>query len=131
MKLKLAEIVESVDGIKELSALKLPAKTAYQIARNMKLINAELDEFNKARSSLITDKYGVRSEDGDSFQVPPKNVEKFTKEMTDLLNMEINLDIYPVELTDEVLLSADTMYRISWMFVNYNQEEKKGININD
>jgi hypothetical protein len=116
MKLKLYEIVNSEDALKELGSLKLSAKLSYKISKNVKKIVDELREYNTLKNKLIVEKYGTQNESG-NFQVMKENLPDFVKELNELLESEVDVDIYPVELDDSIILSVDHMSALSWLFL--------------
>ena len=115
MKLKLMDIVGATEGLKELGALKLSAKLSYAISKNIRHLQAELEDYQKLYNSLITEKYGEKKDKG--FQVKEENIEAFSKEVNELLATEVDIDIYPIELHDSIVLSVTTMYQLNWMFL--------------
>jgi hypothetical protein len=115
MKLKLMDIVGATEGLKELGALKLSAKLSYAISKNIRHLQAELEDYQKLYNSLITEKYGEQKDGG--FQVKQENMEAFAKEVNELLATEVDIDIYPIALDDSIILSVTAMYQLNWMFL--------------
>ena len=116
MKLKLYDIVTAEGAIQELGKLKLPAKLGYKVAKNIRHINSELAEYNKMKNSLILEKYGVSDEKG-NYQVTKENVPGFVKEVNELLETEVEIEIAPIELDDSILLSVENISVLSWLFL--------------
>ena len=61
IEITIREISKSIDSLRYLSSLSLRAKTALQVARAMREIQKQLDNFEKARTQLIK-KYGKKDE---------------------------------------------------------------------
>ncbi|QKJ99935.1 MAG: hypothetical protein HND40_10370 [Ignavibacteriota bacterium] len=115
MQLTLKQILESVDSLGKLLNKELPVKTAYRLGRLSKAIQSELDQFNLTRNNLIK-KYG-KEKDG-QYQIDPDDktaLEKFNKEIEELLDVEIKIDSYepiPINELDDIKLSAIDMSKL-------------------
>ena len=69
MKLKLKQLLIAVPALKTLGDDKLlNVKLKYTIARNIRLIQPELDQYEGARIDLVQNKYGVIADDGNVSQ---------------------------------------------------------------
>ena len=121
MKLTLKQLVDGNQALADLGADKtLDAKLKYSIARNIRLIQQEFIEYEKARIELIKTKYGIEGENGD-FTVPPKNMPALLKEIETLQSVEVDLDIHKLDPAAAcVNMSSNDIYLIDWMF----EEEK-------
>jgi hypothetical protein len=81
-------------------------------------MKTEVDTYEKTRVDLIKTKYGIKLETGE-FEVPPKNMEKFSEEMKRIGETEIDLDIKTIRLEDckEIQLSLMQLSLLDWMFL--------------
>lgn len=114
MKLQLKVLLNSVNALKTLGDDKsLNVKTKYTIARNIRLIQQELDNFEKARVELIQ-KYGEKDDKGNTTVLPEK-INKFTDEFAELQTVEVDLDIRKVGADACVNLSANEMFLLDWL----------------
>lgn len=119
MKATLKEILQNVESLSKLLNKELPVKTAYRLGRLSKVLQSELDQFNLTRNNLIK-KYG-KEKDG-QYQIEPDDkeaLEKFNKEIEELLTVEINIDSYnPINVDDlgDIKLSAIDMSNLSIFF---------------
>jgi hypothetical protein len=117
MKISLAQIVNSQEALQRLAAEKLPVKLSYAIARAMRKIQPELEQYEKTRADLIKDKYGTAREGG--YQVEPENIEPFTKELIELQSVEVELDVWPIRLADFYHdMTAADMFVLDWLFTD-------------
>ena len=91
MKISLAKIDKYYNGAKSFFDVPMPAMMAFRMAKNKKIIEDQLEEFGKIRLETIK-KYSGEP-DGDRYQVKEENTVIFTKEITDLMNEEVELDI--------------------------------------
>lgn len=96
------------------STYKLPQKIGYAIMKNLKILQPDVDIYNKAYAKL-EDKYVdkiqkdkdnqiKRSENGSPIFVTTKDAEVFLKEYSELANIEIEVDLYQI---DEELFNYD------------------------
>ena len=101
MKLTLRQIQNAAVGLQEFLEAYLPPKKAWQLYQLSKLLN-EQNEFFITQQRRILEQYKAEAQ--------PNGYVKFTspevsmqaqKDLNELANLEIELDIYPVSLTDE------------------------------
>lgn len=116
--LKLKEIVSSAPALTALAALdKLPAKTAYGIARMLSSIEPALTAYNKVRLALVK-QYGEEEKDDKEiptgrWKVLPKNEEAYTAAHDDLLAQAPAepVKVFKISFTD--LCDADGKCRVT------------------
>lgn len=115
MKVKIQDIVAAAPTIQKLSGISLPVKVSYNIARNLKKIQRELEPFEKARIELVR-KHGNEDEEG-KLVVKEENMQEFYKEMTELLEEEIEIDIRSIDIEGlaKIELSPTEMQLIDFM----------------
>lgn len=105
IELTVKELVRCVDTMKDLSLKKLKGKVVFQLARAMTEIEKELQSFNKAREELIN-KYCLRDENGklvknaddNTYILQPEKIENFNKELNELLEEKIKLNLEPIDI---------------------------------
>ena len=121
MKLTLKQIVDGNQALINLGADKtLDAKLKFTIARNIRLVQQEFIEYEKARIELIKTKYGIEGENGD-YTVHPQKMSGLMKEIETLQSVEVDLDIHLLDPAMACInMSANDIYLIDWMF----EEEK-------
>lgn len=120
MKIKLYEILNSIDILQQLRNQKFSIKVSYKIQRNLKQIQNEIDEINKIKKELI-DKYSEDLEDKKKF-IPENKIEKINKELQDLLEEEIELDILKINIDEFILdISPNELSKIEWM-IEFKEE---------
>lgn len=100
MNVKLSKIINSVSAFKILAAQPASAKTSFRLAKILNILQAELDVFEKTKNMVIT-KYQTTSETGE-LELIPSNVVIVKKELEELLEIEVDLDIQPVHIIDLV-----------------------------
>ena len=111
---EMVTFLNSVGIIKEMA---LPVKASYAIAKNIKKIEKEIEVYNEERAKLL-DKYGEKDEDGNlvvseeqNIKIVPENVEKWNKDLNELLDIEVEVDIHKLKFS--VLEESGTVMSIS------------------
>jgi hypothetical protein len=67
--------------------------TTYKLTRNIRVLTEEVVSFNEARQKLI-ERYGEKKEE--SIEIPPSNRDAFLKELNELFNQEIDVNILTI-----------------------------------
>lgn len=111
---EMVTFLNSVGIIKEMA---LPVKASYAIAKNIKKIEKEIEVYNEERAKLL-DKYGEKDEEGNlvvseeqNIKIVPENVEKWNKDLNELLDIEVEVDIHKLKFS--VLEESGTVMSIS------------------
>lgn len=107
MKLAIKDLINSKEALQKLFSENLPVKTSYRLGRAIKHINSELKDFEDKRIELLK-KYGDVVDD--KISVKAENMESFTKDINDLLQVELDLAFEPVaidEIKDAKLSAID------------------------
>jgi hypothetical protein len=117
MKLPLSAIVNSSEAFGRLISEKMPISISYLIVRNFKILEEEFKRFELAKNKLIMEKYGNETEEPGKWIVPSENEAGFREELNELLSLEVDLDIIPVKLVNEINISPADLYLLEWMFV--------------
>ena len=107
------ELDLATPALRKISQANVNAKTAFQIAKILGVIDIELKQLDKIRYALF-EKYSQHDENGkiqldenDNVVVSKDNVEAFTKEFNELMATEVSLNInsLDVELISEINLT--------------------------
>ncbi len=121
MNLKLKDIISPMfnEGLRTLSGAKLPEKTSYRVAKLLNKINKEQEIFNSLRNEKIKlyadkDKDGHPLEDSSkNITVSAENIDAFTKEMDELIEVEVPIQAIPVDdLGDKHGLTAEVFLKL-------------------
>lgn len=106
IEVKVSDIVNSIDTLKEFILLPLKAKVAYHVARLTREIDKENVLFQERRNALIG-KYAEKDEDGKvkvdevgQMKVAPDNIEAFVKELNEVLETNVQLNVEKIKLDD-------------------------------
>lgn len=128
MKLSNERIINDATALGTLSRRELPVKVSYAIAKNIAKIERELKIYTNERVKLI-DKYALKDKKGnvkadDNGQIIFKDgcKEKWDKDIRDLLDIEVEVDIHKFKL-DELINSGCSMTPSELMLIDYMIEE--------
>lgn len=103
IKIKLGELPKVVESLVSLHKRDFKAKTSYRIARLSKKIFNEFEILNVERMKLI-EKYGLKDENGKLITTDGhyqfEDLKAFEKEIKELFESEIQLDIEPLSIDD-------------------------------
>ena len=109
----LRELDLATPALRKISQVNVNAKTAFQIAKILGVIDVELKQLDKTRYALF-EKYSQHDENGkiqldenDNVVVSKDNVEVFTKEFSELMATEVtlNIDSLDIELISGINLT--------------------------
>ena len=106
IKLKISDIINSVSTLKELMGKSLKSRVAYKVARLAREVENEYKLYDEKRIDLIK-KYANHDENGElildeegSFSVADENVAAFRKELMELMDVEIELNVDKLSLEE-------------------------------
>jgi len=93
MKVKLGQIVNSVEALNKVAQQPMKAAVSFRVAKNLKQLSEELAVYEQSRGDLIR-KYGKENEEDGSFAIKPdsKELPLFQKEMNELLSVDVDLN---------------------------------------
>ena len=106
MKFSNIEIVNMMNLLEKYSNSKLPQKIGYAITRNLIMISKEYQVYETQLKKIFDtyDEYVIKDNEGNAvvndFGIPTVKEEKsdeFYKELTDLLNIKIDLNLYWID----------------------------------
>lgn len=124
IKVKLGDIVNSVDTFQAIMQQSFKGSLAFKIARLARELNKEMETFNEQRKKIIDD-YCVKDENGEiktlengNVQIAPDRIQDFNTEITNVLEteVEINADKLPMDKIDDFEISPQQMLNIEKFF---------------
>lgn len=118
VKVKAGVLFNSQEALSELSALPLPTRTAYHVARAIRKFQDEFRVFDEKRIALVV-KHSEKAADGQTHQVvSPDKMAEFVKEFNDMSGLEIEVsDVNPLsiaDLGDSAKLKPSTLMQLDW-----------------
>lgn len=100
MEVKLITLINSMETIKELSKLKVKAKTAWMLAKSAKAVEAECATFEDVRRAKI-EEIATEEEEGNKVIKPnTPEMERFQAEINELLASDVEVDVKKIDIED-------------------------------
>lgn len=111
MKIKLKEIIDSIEEIQQVSQLKFPAKKAFELATLLEDLNSHCRLYEEIKNQKILDN------STDKKTVDQDKIEGFIKEINELLSKEIEVMDFHLEKSDfdGQNISAAQIMRLKWL----------------
>jgi len=103
--------------LQRLNNEKMPAKLAYAMAKNFRLVNQELEDFEKARKKMLEDNYEF-DEKNNKYIIPPEKEAEAQKMFDELINATVQFIPYQIPefwLFDQLQLTPGEVMAIEWM----------------
>lgn len=119
--LSLGSLFDAQPALDRLAAERLPVKTAYRVAKVLRLVKPEIQQFVDQRNALIRELGAERTlPTGETtIEVTDANRDAFVAKITELASLEIRLDIEPVDVgtLDGVQVSATDLLALERFIV--------------
>ena len=106
--MKLIEIVNAVQALNKLGEKDLPIQTSFKITDTLLAMEKEFNNYNIQKDQLIR-KYGY-TENGLDYSFADENKSKFSHDLEELNNIEIDLEINKIKLPDNVSIAPNILY---------------------
>lgn len=120
MKIKLFRILNSMKVLSELGKIKdFDGLTALKISRNTDKLEPEQIKFDKIHRELITklgEKKAGATPEEDMIIVTPENRDEYSKQVNEMVEQEIEVDILLLDPTKINGFSPVEILSIEWMF---------------
>lgn len=122
--MKLGQLLNSVEALQRLGQMKMPAKAAYGVARNLRMIDVELELFNEARKQLV-ERYQCINEETNAIEI--KDQAGLDREYRELVETEIDYQPHTIrlELLDSVELTPSDLAILFWLIEAGDQKERQ------
>lgn len=122
MKLKIWQIVRSIEALNRIGSEKLPVGIAYDLHKNMKAVHAEFEMYEKIRIDLVR-QLGSQDDVG-GYRVGKDNMQAFTNEIAMLQGKEVEVNIHAINFVEfPCQISALDLTALEWMF-EYPEADK-------
>lgn len=122
--MKVIDLINAQPVLKGLTQRRMPAKLAYAIAKNFRLITSELEDYEKARIKLLSDNWPL-NEETNKYDIPEEEQSKWELMYNDLLQMESGYKPYVVDmtLTEEVEWTPSELLNLWFIFEGNGSED--------
>ncbi len=98
MKIKVSQIVESVESIKSIQEVKLPVKIAYRIKRLVDKLAPILKSYEEKRVDLVKE-MGEETKDG-QYQVSADKIKAFMSKLGELQSVDEEIEFEPIKISE-------------------------------
>ena len=107
IELKLRDLLDSMNVLRELGQKQLKGRTAYTVAKILRQVENEFSLFNETRQKLVN-QYGAKDENG-NLKINPEtneyifedeNVEIVMNEINTMLDSNVSLNANKIKLSD-------------------------------
>lgn len=116
VELKLAEILSSEKALLNLANEKFPAKTAYRIQKNIRILDAERSAIRKTLIDIVVNKYGGKQIGGGVYEAAEDKRPECQAELNELLESTTEMDIMTIPLDAIETITPLDILSIEWMF---------------
>lgn len=115
MKIKLHEIVNSVESLKELQKVDFPVKVSYKIKRLVDKLNPILEAYGTKKNDLIKE-YGTEV-DGKVAVTDPEKIPLFLEKHSELVDVDEEVEFEPIKLEEigDIKIAPEKL--VSFLFV--------------
>lgn len=108
----LGDLVQAEEALKRLIEVKLPAKTAYHVAKLMRLVLAETQHFHSQREEAIRELGKPNPENPSEIRVGPECMTDFAGRINELYAVETRIDWTPISVDDLPEMTASDLLRL-------------------
>jgi hypothetical protein len=119
--MKLKDIVNSIEAINALMALKLPVVSSYKLSVFVSKIQPELTAFNEKRSELVKEFGAPKLDDAgketDQFTFTTEKGKEFNDKQNELLEQDVNVEIPEIKIADlgNVEIEPNKLIVLAWL----------------
>ncbi len=106
--MKVLDLLNAQPILENLVRRQMPAKLAYAIAKNFRLIACELEDYDKTRMKLLSDNW-ILDEKTNKFDIPDEDQAKWKKMHDELLQTESGYQPYKIDLA-----YAERLDQVEW-----------------
>ncbi len=112
--MKLELLVNSQDALIKITNIDMPVKKSYELSKFTLVAEEKLKAFYNVHDKLVN-KYWEEWKNG-RFFVKKENLEKFWKDIDELLQEEIEIDIPEISIDDlDGKINAQTLIQLSYL----------------
>src|SRR5512135_3872580 len=115
--MKIIDLLNAQPVLQNLVERKMPAKLAYGIAKNFRLIVSELEDYDKTRVKLLSENWKMEKKTN-KYDIPDADQEKWKKMHDDLIQTESGYQPYTIDLalTEQVDWSPAELLSLWFIF---------------
>lgn len=120
--MKIKDIIQMQSALASLMAKKMPVKLSYAIAKNLKMINREMEDFEEARVKLLREHWALDPKTN-KYNIPDEDKPKWDEMYKELIEMEMGFQpyLFPYVYLEGLEFTPGEMLALE----NFYQEEKQ------
>ena len=126
--MKIVDLLNAQPVVQALTDRKMPAKLAYGLAKNFRMITQDLDDYDKARLKLLQDNWELDPETN-KYKIPDEDQEKWKALHTELLEAETDYQPFKLDLalTESVEMTPREFNALWFIFDGDGQESPAAV----
>lgn len=119
--MKNREIIEHINALGAFTKDKIPVKLSFAIVKNFNKLKSASDDYEQARMKLLEENSEKKEngdiESGEDGNAKIIDIDKWNKEINELMNIEVDIDMHKVDFSilDGLQLSVSDMAAIEFM----------------
>ena len=115
--MKIVDLLNAQPVVQALTDRKMPAKLAYGLAKNFRMITQDLEDYDKARLKLLQDNWELDPETN-KYKIPDEDQEKWKALHTELLEAETDYQPFKLDfaLTESIEMTPGEFAALWFIF---------------
>jgi hypothetical protein len=115
--MKIIDLLSAQPAMQQLINRKMPAKLAYALAKNTRLINQELENYDQARLALLAAHWPLDQKTG-KYDIPEEDQEKWRKMHDELIQGESGFQPFKIDfaLTESIEMTPGEFAALWFIF---------------
>ncbi len=115
--MKIVNLLNAAPVMQQLMDRKMPARLAYALAKNFRMITQELEDYDKARLSLLVAHWSLDQKTG-KYDIPEEDQEKWRKMHEELIQGETEYRPYKIDfaLTESIEMTPGEFAALWFIF---------------
>ncbi len=115
--MKVVELLNAAPILQRLADQKMPAKLAYALAKNFRMVNQEIEDYDQARISILKANWKI-DPGTNQYKVPEDDQPKWKELHNELLLAEANFQPYLIEfsLAESIELTPGEVMALWFLF---------------
>lgn len=111
--MKVSDIYVMHEGIKEIMDKEIKVSASYKLYKNLKIVEEEINSSEAIRIKIV-EKY-QESIEGNVATINPKMVDKFNKDMEELMNQEVDIALnkISIEELEDIKIKPNTINKLN------------------
>jgi hypothetical protein len=120
--MKIIDLLNAQPIIQQLVDRKMPAKLAYGLAKNFRIITQDLEDYDKARLKILQDNW-VLNPETKKYDIPDEDQEKWKAMHTELIDAQAGYKPFKIDrsLTDNVEMTPGEFMALWFLFDNLDR----------